>query len=161
MSHYDQLSENSSPLTWLICYCLCRCSAPSSSPNQLSIHFDSGNPDIKDNKWRSAVLVAAGDDPYQLMDTAVAAAAAVTGKHTRLLLICTQQAYTLSYMIVGCKSLVFHLQAVLSLAVRSSCLISVSTWAGAPGMRSIMMCQPRASYTDWTALKLLESNQDG
>lgn len=52
----------------------------SASGNQLAVHLDSGNPDFQRSSWQAAVYVAAGHDPFQLCDVAVAAAACVAGE---------------------------------------------------------------------------------
>jgi hypothetical protein len=50
------------------------------SGNVLSVHFDSGNPDVACSSWQQAVYIAAGSDPYALVDASVAAAAAIAGE---------------------------------------------------------------------------------
>ncbi|WIA19946.1 hypothetical protein OEZ85_005830 [Tetradesmus obliquus] len=49
------------------------------SGNALALHFDSGNPDLLRNSWQQAVYIAAGSDPFALVDASVAAAAAIAG----------------------------------------------------------------------------------
>jgi hypothetical protein len=43
------------------------------------VHFDSGNTDKAHSSWQQAVYIAAGSDPFALVDASVAAAAAIAG----------------------------------------------------------------------------------
>ncbi|KAF6256659.1 raffinose synthase or seed imbibition protein Sip1-domain-containing protein [Scenedesmus sp. NREL 46B-D3] len=49
------------------------------SGNLLAVHFDSGNPNRARSSWQQAVYIAAGSDPFALVDASVAAAAAIAG----------------------------------------------------------------------------------
>lgn len=60
---------------------LAYCRDQGASGNLLCVRLDSGNPDITRSSWQGAVYVAAGSDPFKLVDAAVAAAAAVAGRH--------------------------------------------------------------------------------
>eukprot|EP00883_Tetradesmus_obliquus_P016561 jgi/Sobl393_1/9775/SZX78134.1 len=55
------------------------CRQQPASGNALALHFDSGNPDLLRNSWQQAVYIAAGSDPFALVDASVAAAAAIAG----------------------------------------------------------------------------------
>lgn len=48
----------------------------------LRLRIESGDPAVEASSWDSAVLVAAGYDPFSLVDTAVAAAAKLSGEST-------------------------------------------------------------------------------
>lgn len=56
------------------------CRQQPASGNALALHFDSGNPDLLRNSWQQAVYIAAGSDPFALVDASVAAAAAIAGE---------------------------------------------------------------------------------
>jgi hypothetical protein len=58
---------------------LLSCRQQPASGNALAVHFDSGNPDIHRSSWQQALYVAAGSDPFALVDASVAAAAAIAG----------------------------------------------------------------------------------
>jgi raffinose synthase len=47
--------------------------------NGLRLRIESGDEGVKASKWDHAVLVAAGHDAYELVDSAVAAAARLSG----------------------------------------------------------------------------------
>lgn len=47
--------------------------------NSLAVHVESGNPDVQRDSWQAALYIAAGRDPFQLVDASVAAAAAIAG----------------------------------------------------------------------------------
>jgi hypothetical protein len=57
----DQLSS---------CVVLILCSHQDLSGNLLALHLDSGNSCIERRTWASAVFIAAGSNPYSLVDTA-------------------------------------------------------------------------------------------
>lgn len=48
-------------------------------PEQLQIRIESGDDNVMGERWQSALYVAAGGDPFELVDTAVHAAAAMSG----------------------------------------------------------------------------------
>lgn len=52
----------------------------SRSDGTLCLRIESGAADVAASSWRSALLVAAGRDPYELVDRAVAAAARLSGE---------------------------------------------------------------------------------
>lgn len=56
---------------------LCRQQPPSG--NKLAVHLDTGNPYFQRSSWQAAVYVAAGRDPLELCDVAVATAGCLTG----------------------------------------------------------------------------------
>lgn len=47
--------------------------------NTLALRIDSGNQQVQDSRWDTAVYIASGWDPYELMEQSVAAAAAWSG----------------------------------------------------------------------------------
>ncbi|KAL4457682.1 hypothetical protein ABPG75_012547 [Micractinium tetrahymenae] len=51
----------------------------SSEDGTLGLRIESGAADVSTGSWRSALLVAAGNDPFELVDRAVAAAARLSG----------------------------------------------------------------------------------
>lgn len=48
-------------------------------PHSLRLRIESGDASVKASKWEHALYVAAGNDPYALLDVAVAKAAALSG----------------------------------------------------------------------------------
>lgn len=54
-------------------------SCSSAAPEQLQIRIESGDDSVMGERWQSALYVAAGGDPFELVDTAVHAAAAISG----------------------------------------------------------------------------------
>lgn len=49
------------------------------TPHSLHLRIESGDASVKASKWERALYVAAGNDPYALLDAAVAKAAALSG----------------------------------------------------------------------------------
>jgi raffinose synthase len=45
----------------------------------MQMRVESGDPSVVANRWNSALLVAAGTNPYDLVDAAVTAAAQMSG----------------------------------------------------------------------------------
>lgn len=54
-----------------------------SSGTAMEIYLDSGNADVARDAWPAALLLAAGSDPYTLLDAAVSAAGAIAGAAVR------------------------------------------------------------------------------
>ena len=50
-----------------------------SSANELSLRIESGDAAVKASTWKQALYIAAGSDPFALLDAAVAKAAALSG----------------------------------------------------------------------------------
>lgn len=48
-------------------------------PHSLRLRIESGDASVKASKWERALYIAAGTDPFALLDTAVAKAAALSG----------------------------------------------------------------------------------
>lgn len=55
------------------------CRKGQDSSSEMRLRIESGSANVKAKKWDHAVLVAAGYDPYDLVDSAVAAAADFSG----------------------------------------------------------------------------------
>lgn len=53
------------------------CSA--ADPEKLLVRIESGDDSVLGERWQSGLYVAAGSDPFELVDSAVAAAAAISG----------------------------------------------------------------------------------
>lgn len=49
------------------------------APHSLRLRMESGDSSVKASKWEHALYVAAGNDPYALLDAAIAKAAALSG----------------------------------------------------------------------------------
>lgn len=65
-----------------LCFCLCSC-----TDGKLCLRIESGTADVVADSWRSALLVAAGSEPYELVNRAVAAAARLSGNAPQQLLL--------------------------------------------------------------------------
>lgn len=48
-------------------------------PDRLCIRMESGDASVKAERWDQALYIAAGNNPFTLLDTAVANAAAMSG----------------------------------------------------------------------------------
>lgn len=59
--------------------CHCAYARSSADPEQLLLRMESGDDSVLGERWQSALYVAAGGDPFELIDAAVAAAAAICG----------------------------------------------------------------------------------
>jgi raffinose synthase len=51
----------------------------SADPEKLLLRMESGDDSVLGERWQSGLYVAAGNDPFELVDSAVAAAAAISG----------------------------------------------------------------------------------
>ena len=51
----------------------------SAEPEQTLLRIESGDEAVLGERWERALLVAAGQDPFELVDTAVTAAASMSG----------------------------------------------------------------------------------
>ncbi len=58
---------------------------PCADPDAMCLHISSGHRDVKANTWGAVLLIAAGHDPYKLLDAAVTQAAALSGALTACL----------------------------------------------------------------------------
>lgn len=84
MYHPQTVPERNLMTERLIVRALCRRFSepvtPSSDAEQkLHLRIESGDPSVTDTCWSQALYMAAGWDPYQLVDRAVAGAAAISG----------------------------------------------------------------------------------
>lgn len=102
----------------------------------LGIRIDSGNEGVRGVAWDSCLYVAAGTDPYELVDYAVAAAAALSGGARRrvdkalpgsldVLGWCTWDAF---YFTVSARGVVAGLQALASGGTPAKWLIIDDGW---------------------------------
>ncbi len=55
------------------------CNRSSAAPEELVLRMESGDEGVVGERWEAALYVAAGRDPFELVDSAVTAAAALSG----------------------------------------------------------------------------------